>query len=189
MNRFRSILAIVLALTLLASIVAITAAETAEPEAWQADIQKLMSETSIPKSTAINYDLSLPEGVEPEEHTCAIEKVSTSGITMRAALNLIATENYSKEDWETFENKIASLPISKARKLQRFYSANYPCEPDSQGRILLPQSLRNYAGITKDVIVVGIQKRVEIWDAQRWQEYNDSISDEEISELMQEENI
>jgi len=96
---------------------------------------------------------------------------------------------YSKEDWETFENKIASLPISKARKLQRFYSANYPCEPDSQGRILLPQSLRNYAGITKDVIVVGIQKRVEIWDAQRWQEYNDSISDEEISELMQEENI
>lgn len=114
MNRFRSILAIVLALTLLASIVAITAAETAEPEAWQADIQKLMSETSIPKSTAINYDLSLPEGVEPEEHTCAIEKVSTSGITMRAALNLIATENYSKEDWEALDvwlNDLASAAI------------------------------------------------------------------------------
>ena len=69
MNRFRSILAIVLALTLLMSIVAITAAETTEPEAWQADIRKLMSEASIPKSTAIHYDFSLPEGVEPENHS------------------------------------------------------------------------------------------------------------------------
>lgn len=103
MNRFRSILAIVLALTLLMSIVAITAAETTEPEAWQADIRKLMSEASIPKSTAIHYDFSLPEGVEPENHSCVIEKVSSSGATMQAKLDLIATENYSKQDWEALD--------------------------------------------------------------------------------------
>lgn len=103
MNRFRSILAIVLALTLLTSIVAITAAETTEPEAWQADIRKLMSEASIPQSTEICYDLSLPEGVEPENHSLAIEKVSSSGTTMQASLNLIATESYSKQDWEALD--------------------------------------------------------------------------------------
>ena len=103
MNRFRSILAIVLALTLLMSIVAITAAETTEPETWQADIRKLMSEASIPQSTVINYDLSLPEGVEPENHSCVIEKVSSSGATMQAKLDLIATENYSKQDWEALD--------------------------------------------------------------------------------------
>lgn len=96
---------------------------------------------------------------------------------------------YTKEDWDAFEDKIASLPVAKARKLQRFYSANYPCEPDGQGRILIPQSLRNYAGITKDVIIAGVQRRVEIWDAQRWQEYNDSVTEEEICEIMEEENI
>ncbi|MBQ2691391.1 MAG: division/cell wall cluster transcriptional repressor MraZ [Clostridia bacterium] len=96
---------------------------------------------------------------------------------------------YTKEDWDAFEDKIASLPVAKARKLQRFYSANYPCEPDGQGRILIPQSLRTYAGITKDVIIAGVQRRVEIWDAQRWQEYNDSVTEEEICEIMEEENI
>lgn len=96
---------------------------------------------------------------------------------------------YSKEDWDAFESKIAAMPIAKARKLQRFYSANYPCEPDGQGRILLPQSLRTYAGITKDVIVAGIQKRVEIWDAEKWKDYNDNVTSDEISELMEEENI
>ena len=96
---------------------------------------------------------------------------------------------YTKEDWDAFEDKIASLPVAKARKLQRFYSANYPCEPDGQGRILIPQSLRTYAGITQDGIVAGVQRRVEIWDAQRWQEYNDSVTEEEICEIMEEENI
>lgn len=96
---------------------------------------------------------------------------------------------YSHDDWEAFENKIASLPIAKARKLQRFYSANYPCEPDNQGRILLPQSLREYAGITKDVIVAGIQKRAEIWDAERWKKYNRDVSSDDITEILEEENI
>ena len=96
---------------------------------------------------------------------------------------------FSHDDWEAFESKIASLPIAKARKLQRFYSANYPCEPDSQGRILLPQTLRDYAGIKKDVIVAGIQKRAEIWDVERWREYNADVTSDDVSEIMEEENM
>ena len=49
--------------------------------------------------------------------------------------------------------------------------------------------LVNNAGITKDVIIAGVQRRVEIWDAQRWQEYNDSVTEEDICEIMEEENI
>lgn len=96
---------------------------------------------------------------------------------------------FSHDDWQAFENRIASLPIAKARKLQRFYSANYVCEPDSQGRILLPQSLRTYAGITKDVIVAGIQRRAEIWDAEEWRKYNEKVTTDDITEIMEEENI
>ena len=96
---------------------------------------------------------------------------------------------YSKEDWDAFEKKIAGLPVAKARKLQRFYSANYPCEPDGQGRILIPQSLRDYAGIQKDVVVAGIQRRAEIWDVERWRAYNEELTSDEIAELMQEEEI
>ena len=96
---------------------------------------------------------------------------------------------YSKEDWDAFEKKIAGLPVAKARKLQRFYSANYPCEPDGQGRILIPQSLREYAGNQKDDVDAGIQRRAEIWDVERWRAYNEELTSDEIAELMQEEEI
>ncbi|MBQ9535782.1 MAG: division/cell wall cluster transcriptional repressor MraZ [Clostridia bacterium] len=91
---------------------------------------------------------------------------------------------YSVPDWEEFERKIAALP-TKARKLQRFYSANFECEPDSQGRILIPQSLRAYAGLQKDVVVVGIQNRAEIWDSKAWDEYNGDLTSDDIAELME----
>jgi len=96
---------------------------------------------------------------------------------------------FSRDDWDAFEEKLRRLPIAKSRKLQRFYSANYVCEPDSQGRILIPNSLRTYANIGKDVIVAGVQNRVEIWDADTWHRYNDEVTTDEIVELMEEENL
>lgn len=92
---------------------------------------------------------------------------------------------FSKEDWETFQNKLSALP-SKARKMQRFYSDNTVCEPDAQGRILIPQSLREYAGIKKNVTVVGIQNRAEIWDTEAWKEYNSDVTSDDIAALMDE---
>ena len=69
---------------------------------------------------------------------------------------------YSQEKWNAFEQQLAALP-SKARKVQRFFSANFECEPDSQGRILLPQALLDYAQVEKNAVVVGNCDCAEIW--------------------------
>lgn len=79
----------------------------------------------------------------------------------------------SEQQWKEFESKIGDLPLSKARDLQRFFfSGACDVEPDKQGRVLIPQSLRDYAGLSKDVTVIGAAVRAEIWDSARWAEYN-----------------
>ena len=90
---------------------------------------------------------------------------------------------YSREKWEAFEQQLAALP-SKARKVQRFFSANFECEPDTQGRILIPQTLREYAELKKDVTIIGMIDHVEIWDSAKWKAYNDEADTEEIAEMM-----
>ena len=90
---------------------------------------------------------------------------------------------YSQKKWNAFEQQLAALP-SKARKVQRFFSANFECEPDSQGRILIPPTLREYAELKKDVTVIGMIDHVEIWDSAKWKAYNDSADTEEIAAMM-----
>lgn len=90
---------------------------------------------------------------------------------------------YSQEKWNAFEERLSALP-SKARKVQRFFSANFECDPDAQGRILIPQTLRTYAGLQKDVVVVGMLDHAEIWDADAWKRYNESTDNEEIADMM-----
>ena len=89
---------------------------------------------------------------------------------------------YSQEKWAAFEQQLAALP-SKARKVQRFFSANFECEPDAQGRILIPQTLREYAGLRKDVTVIGMIDHVEIWDSAAWKAYNDSTDTEDVAAM------
>ena len=90
---------------------------------------------------------------------------------------------YSQEKWAAFEQQLAALP-SKARKVQRFFSANFECEPDAQGRILIPQTLREYAGLRKDVTVIGMIDHVEIWDSAAWKAYNVSTDTEDVAAMM-----
>ena len=90
---------------------------------------------------------------------------------------------YSQEKWAAFEQQLAALP-SKARKVQRFFSANFECEPDAQGRILIPQTLREYAGLRKDVTVIGMIDHVEIWDSAAWKAYNGSTDTEDVAAMM-----
>ena len=97
---------------------------------------------------------------------------------------------YSQKNWAIMEEKIASLPSSKARSLQRyFFSYAMECEPDSQGRVVIPQVLREFAGITKAVVVIGIVDKAEIWDAEKWRQYNESIDEEDVLKSMEELGI
>lgn len=76
---------------------------------------------------------------------------------------------YSMEEWEKITKKIDQQPLSKAMALQRFLcSGAILAEPDKQGRILIPQSLRNYAGLQRDLVIIGASNRAEIWDQESW---------------------
>ena len=69
-----------------------------------------------------------------------------------------------------------------ARKFSRFFFAGAAaCELDKQGRIQLPPVLREYAGLTKDAVLVGVLSRVEIWDKERWQE--NTYDEDEMDEI------
>ena len=77
---------------------------------------------------------------------------------------------YSDASWAKFTEKFESLPYTKTKAMRPLFANAAKCEPDSQGRILLPLKLRQYAGLEKDVVVTGSFDRVEIWNAQRWAE-------------------
>ncbi len=82
---------------------------------------------------------------------------------------------YANDDWKVFEQKLTSLPITNkdARKFARFFLAGAaPVEVDKQGRILLPAHLREFAELDKDVVLVGVGSRIEIWNKDKWEENN-----------------
>ena len=70
-----------------------------------------------------------------------------------------------------------------------FFSGATDVETDKQGRILIPQPLRDHAGLTKDVTFVGVSSRVEIWDTSRWNQVNGELTEESIAEAMDELGI
>src|SRR5659263_243986 len=78
---------------------------------------------------------------------------------------------YSQDEWLVLDAKIRALPMSKSRRLQLFFfSSAVDVEADKQGRIVLPQNLREFASLTRDVVIIGASSRVEIWDKQKWQD-------------------
>ena len=90
-----------------------------------------------------------------------------------------------QSEWEKLEEKIRQMPISKARTIQRFFfSGAAEVQPDKQGRILIPQPLREHASLNKEVTFIGTANRVEIWDSAKWTSFNSSITEESIEEAM-----
>lgn len=82
---------------------------------------------------------------------------------------------YPRQEWETLEKKLRELPFTQpeVRSFVRFFfSGATECELDKQGRILLPANLRNYAQLEKDLVLVGVSSRVEIWSQTLWAEYS-----------------
>ena len=99
---------------------------------------------------------------------------------------------YANDDWNAFEQKLTSLPLinKEARQFARFFLAGAATvEVDKQGRILLPAALREFAGLEKDVVLVGVGSRVEIWSKERYLENNDFDDMDEIAEHMAELGI
>lgn len=95
---------------------------------------------------------------------------------------------YANEDWDAFEQKLQTLPLinKEARAFARFFLAGAASvEVDKQGRILLPAPLREFAGLTKDVVLVGVGSRVEIWSAERYEEMNTDIDMDAITSSME----
>jgi len=90
-----------------------------------------------------------------------------------------------EEEWNDFKSRLRELPtIDKAsRQFKRFFTAGAAeCEFDRQGRILIPAALRKYAGIGKDVVLAGMDTRIELWSQERWEEVS-NISDENMDEI------
>ncbi|MDS0527296.1 division/cell wall cluster transcriptional repressor MraZ [Clostridium sp. SHJSY1] len=100
---------------------------------------------------------------------------------------------YPLEEWKKLEEKLKTLPLTSkdARAFVRFFFAGAcEIEMDKQGRGLIPQNLKEYAGIEKEIVSIGVLTRVEIWSKEKWIEYNDSNVDyESIAEKMSELGI
>ena len=99
---------------------------------------------------------------------------------------------YPMDVWEELAENLSKLPSNQksARYLQRtFLSGAAEAEPDRQGKVLITPPHREYAALTKEVVIIGVSKRVEIWDAQRWMEYTQSEAEmtvEEAAESLEE---
>ena len=96
---------------------------------------------------------------------------------------------FSQNEWENFETKLKTLPLTNknARDFVRFFlSGAMECEIDRQGRFLISSNLRNVATLEKEVVIIGVGTRIEIWNKDKWEEYNseENISADDIAENM-----
>ena len=97
---------------------------------------------------------------------------------------------FSKEEWQNLDAKLSEQSLSKGRKIQRFfYGGMTECELDKQGRVLRPQALRNYAEVSKDVVFVGLAKRVEIWNKAEWDKQNSEFIEDADDVALQMEEL
>ncbi|MFC4076541.1 division/cell wall cluster transcriptional repressor MraZ [Salinithrix halophila] len=81
---------------------------------------------------------------------------------------------YPMPEWERLEQKLKALPFTKAdaRAFTRFFfSGATVAELDKQGRVNIPGNLREFAGLVKDCVVIGVSNRVELWSKEAWEAY------------------
>lgn len=96
---------------------------------------------------------------------------------------------YPSVEWVRLEQKMKQLPFTKkdSRAFSRlFFSGAMEVEADKQGRVLIPQNLREYAGIEKEVMFIGVSNRVELWSEDAWRNYFGEANDnyEELAEKL-----
>lgn len=94
---------------------------------------------------------------------------------------------YGNAEWKVLEEKLCSLPLTNkdARAFARYMLAGAAqVELDKQGRILIPSVLRNFAELDKDVVLIGVGSRVEIWNRAKWDNASFDDNMDEIAEKM-----
>ncbi|HHY69656.1 MAG TPA: division/cell wall cluster transcriptional repressor MraZ [Bacillota bacterium] len=88
---------------------------------------------------------------------------------------------YPHEEWSNIMDKLKALPLNQkdGRNFVRYFlSGATEVEPDKQGRVILQQNLRDYAGLNKEVFVLGVGSRIEIWDKETWENAKRELEDE-----------
>ena len=91
------------------------------------------------------------------------------GVTFYLAMGVDAClAIYPQASWDRLPQKFASLPMRQSKAMRPLFANAAECEPDSQGRIVIPQKLRRYAGLEKDAVIIGVHDRAEIWSAEEW---------------------
>ena len=96
---------------------------------------------------------------------------------------------YTKEEWNLLHDRLKGLPLtnSNTRRLNRFFLASASNgEIDKQGRVLVPAVLREFAKIEKDVVLIGVGNRIEIWDKVAWENGSNYSDMDDIAEQMAE---
>ncbi len=92
---------------------------------------------------------------------------------------------YSMKEWKALEEKIAALPMAASRQITRYiFGSAFPLELDGNGRVVIPPELRKFAGLGKDVVILGVSGRAEIWDSVKWENSEDASPSESVTNMM-----
>ena len=94
---------------------------------------------------------------------------------------------YTETGWQAILDKYNALPISQARKMRFLFANAAKCEPDKQGRFLIPTELRQYAGIRQEVTFIGQGGHAEIWDSEAYDKLEqETLTPENLAQVMEE---
>jgi len=120
------------------------------------------------------------------------ERFSSGAIITRGIDNCLFM--FDRKEWERLAEKLISLPLAQANSrafVRLMLGGAMDVSLDNQGRILIPDYLRDYAGLKKEIVVAGLYNRVEIWDGEAWEKYKQKTegASEEIAEKLGELGI
>ena len=94
---------------------------------------------------------------------------------------------YTEAGWQAIVDKYNALPMSQARKMRFLFANAAKCEPDKQGRFLIPTELRDYAGLKDEVMFVGLAGHAEIWDSATYDALEaETLTPEYMASVMEE---
>ncbi len=97
---------------------------------------------------------------------------------------------YSMSEWDKLVEKISTLPNTKSSNVKRFlFAGAFNVEFDTQGRILIPAMLREYANLEAQADIIGMDSNIEIWNTEQWVSENETYTPEAVAAVMEELNF